>query len=52
MSEPLQNEHGEIPDCGPPWACNEFGLPGHDYLECPHCRGQYAGHLESYGVAP
>jgi hypothetical protein len=32
------NAQGELPGCGPEWACEKFGQDVHDYLNCPKCK--------------
>jgi len=32
------NAHGELPGCGPEWACGKYGQEGHDYQTCPDCK--------------
>jgi hypothetical protein len=39
------NEHGELSQLGPSWACDLFGTTGHDYYRCPHCLGNYQNWL-------
>jgi len=45
------NEHGEIADCGPPWACARFGLDGHDYHDCEHCATAFETYLHRNKIA-
>jgi hypothetical protein len=45
------NEHGEIPECGPPWACARFGSPGHDYHDCGNCADAFETHLSKHKIA-
>ena len=35
------NDRGELAECGPQWACKEFGRFGHNYHDCPACHGNY-----------
>ena len=45
------NEHGEIPDGGPPWACARFGAPGHDYQDCGRCSESFERYLQTNKIA-
>jgi hypothetical protein len=31
----------EDPDAPPVWACNDWGDPGHDWIECHECNYGY-----------
>ena len=44
------NEFGETPDCGPPWSCARFGLPGHDYNDCVLCASTFESYMRKHGM--
>lgn len=47
ITEPLYratgpaNVNGEVPGIGPPWVCENYGKPGHDYGTCRTCYSNY-----------
>ena len=40
------NTLGELIGCGPPWVCDSYGLPGHNYFDCQHCQDRFFARLK------